>query len=379
MSILKLPPELLTQIREDLDCSDLNFFLQCHSYLYKILNNFLYQSNIHNTSALCWAAAHGSESTLQHFIDAGANVQWESEYFAYSWQKSRTRFRFTYQIEEMKEHPISYAAAQGHIRILEYLLDLGADINYRDRDGLTPLALAAREGHLNMTQKLISLGAKQLSHDTEGRYPLAQAASKGHREVEDYLFEQLRQYPYSKLNPRLDLYWMLNYAAEQGDDDRIRYLLSRGADVNFQLSRGSRPPLCRALQSAPRPRSTAQLLLDNGANPNGMASPSKLCSAGRKKAPITTISCAMWRDESCCLIELLTHYGANHVRVSHSHALKIAIDLEKPREFEYLVERGAWLSAKHGKYSRTVRELAMSSGCQSIIDTCLKYGATSDQ
>lgn len=28
---------------------------------------------------------------------------------------------------------------------------------------------------------------------------------------------------------------MLKYAAERGDDDRIRYFLSQGADVNFQL------------------------------------------------------------------------------------------------------------------------------------------------
>ncbi|KAJ5975094.1 hypothetical protein N7481_008801 [Penicillium waksmanii] len=369
MSILKVPPELLIQIGKDVECPDLNRFLRCHSHLYGILNNLLFQRNIHNTSALCWAAAQGSESTFRHFIDAGANVQWESQYLAHSVQYHGRRFRCPLQIEMMKEHPISHAAAQGHTRIVEYLLDLGADINYRDRDGLTPLALAAREGHLNLTRKFISLGAKQLSHDKEERYPLVQAALNGHHNVEDYLFDQLRQYPYSKPNPRLDLYWMLKYAAEHGDEDRIRYLLAQGADVNFQLSIESHPPLCGALLS-PRPRSTTQLLLDYGADPNGKASPSKNKSAGRSERVQSTINLALQRDESYCLINLLIQYGA--VAQYHSQALITAIRYGKTREFEYLVETGASLSAKYRRVS--VAERAMNSGYQPIIDICLKYG-----
>lgn len=79
----------------------------------------------------------------------------------------------------MKEHPISDAAAQGHLNIVEHLLDLGVDINYRDADGLTPLALAAREGHFALTRALINQGAKQLSHDTIGQYPLCSGGIKG--------------------------------------------------------------------------------------------------------------------------------------------------------------------------------------------------------
>ncbi|OQD62352.1 hypothetical protein PENPOL_c012G02351 [Penicillium polonicum] len=376
MSMLKLPPELLIQIGTHLECSDLNHLLECHSYLSKILNKPLYQRNVqeHDASALLWAASKGSESTLQYLIEAGANVQYESQYFACSIQSEGSRIRWPIQIEDMKEHPISYAAAQGHIKIVEYLLDLGADLNYRDRDGLTPLALAARGGHLTLTQKLISLGAKQLSHDTEGRYPLSQAASMGHHEIEDYLFDQLRQYTYSKPDPALDLYWMLKYAAEQGDDARIRYLLSRGADLNFKLPEESHPPLCGALRDAPRPFGTAKLLLDHGADPNGEASRSKFYSSGRRERPVTTVFCALLRDESYSLTELLFQYGA--IAIRHGQTLLIAINLEKPREFEYLVERGASLDA--GYRRTTVAKSAMSSGCQPIIDICLKYGVSRD-
>lgn len=59
---------------------------------------------------------------------------------------------------------------------------------------------------------------------------------------------------------------MLKYAAERGDDDRIRFLLSQGADVNFQLPIESHSPLCSALAYAPSPFSTVKLLLEVGAD-----------------------------------------------------------------------------------------------------------------
>ncbi|CAG8907915.1 unnamed protein product [Penicillium egyptiacum] len=376
MSILKLPPELLISIAEASECRDLNALLQCHSYLYSTLNNYLYQLNVqqHDASALYWAASSGSDSTLQHLLDAGANVQWDSQYLACSVQKSGTRIRWPIQIEKMKEHPISYAAAQGHLKIVQRLLDLGVDINYRDRDGLTPLALAAREGHFALTQALIDQGAKQLSHDTEGRYPLAQAASNGHHSVEDYLFKELRQYRYSKTSPELDLYWMLKYAAERGDEDRIRYLLSQGADVNFQLPLESRSPLCGALESAPHPISTAELLLENGADPNKEASPSKIAQAGRQARSQSPIMLALCREDSYRLIKMLIQYGAD--AGTQSQALMTALQYEKAVEFRFLVENGASLSARFRRTS--VASMAMKSGFQPIIDICLEHGIAPD-
>lgn len=307
MSILNLPPELLMTIAESLECRDLNALLQCHCCLYKTLNDSLYRLNVqhHDASALYWAASFGSDSTLQRLLDAGANIQWESPYFACSVQKPGTRLRRFIWKENMKEHPISHAAAQGHLNIVEHLLDLGVDINYRDADGLTPLALAVREGYFALTRALIDQGAKQLSHDTIGQYPLAQAASKGHHNIEDYLFEKLRQYPYGKTSPDMDLYWMLKYAAERGDNDRIRYILSQGANVNFQLPIESHSPLCGALEYAPSPLSTVKLLLEVGADPNREVSQSIDYQPGRPVRPQAPLNLAIPRDDSFSLIKLL--------------------------------------------------------------------------
>ncbi|OGE55450.1 hypothetical protein PENARI_c004G01291 [Penicillium arizonense] len=376
MPIFKLPPELLISIAEVLECRDLNGLLQCHSYLYTTLNNSLYQLNVqhHGASALYWAASSGSDRTLQRLLDAGANIQWESPYFACSVQKPGTRLRRLIWKENMKEHPISYAAAQGHLNIVEHLLNLGVDINYRDADGLNPLALAAREGHFDLARALIDQGAKQLSHDTMGQYPLAQAASKGHHGIEDYLFEKLRQYPYGKTSPDLDLYWMLKYAAERSDDDRIRYLLSQGAAVNFQLPIESHSPLCGALEYAPSPLSTAKLLLEVGADPNKEASRSMDYQPGRPARPQAPLKLAIARDDSFSLIKLLIQYGAD--ADEQSLALLTAIQHKKAAEFRLLMDNGASLDADYRGISVAWR--GINSGYQPIIDICLEHGINPD-
>jgi hypothetical protein len=77
---------------------------------------------------------------------------------------------------------------------------------------------------------------------------------------------------------------------------------------------------------------------------------------------------------SYCLLRLLIQYGA--VAEDHSEALITAIGYEKTREFEYLVEQRASLSATYRTIS--VAKRVMDSGYQPIIDICLKYGAISD-
>ncbi|MBZ6374535.1 MAG: ankyrin repeat domain-containing protein [Kocuria palustris] len=366
-------------IAESLESRDLNALLRCHSYLFKTLNDYLYRLNVqhHDASALYWAASSGSDNTLQRLLHAGANVLWDSPYFACSVQKPATRLREFIWEENMKEHPISYAAAQGHLNIVEHLLDLGVDINYRDADGLTPLALAAREGHFALVRALLDRGAKQLSKDKMGQYPLAQAASRGHHSIEDYLFEKLRQYPHGKTNPELDLYWMLKYAAERGDDDRIRYLLSQGADVNFQLPIESQSPLCGALDLAPLPLSTTKLLLEAGADPNRKPSRSINYQPGRPSKSLAPLTLAMHRDDSFSLIKLLIQYGAD--AEDQSLALRIAIQYRKAPEFRFLVDNGARLDARsRGKRGTSFAWMGINSGYQPIIDICLEHGISPD-
>ncbi|KAJ9481392.1 hypothetical protein VN97_g12088 [Penicillium thymicola] len=178
-----------------------------------------------------------------------------------------------------------------------------------------------------------------------GQYPLAQAASKGHHDIEDYLFEKLRQYPYGKTNPGMDLYWMSKYAAERGDDDRIRYLLSQGADVNFQLPIKSHSPLCGALEYPPSPLITVKLLLEVGADPNREVSRYMDYQPGRPVRLQAPLKLAIPRDDSFSLIKLLIQYGADVDE--QSLALLTAIQHKKAAGFRLLIDNGASLDADY--------------------------------
>jgi uncharacterized protein len=51
------------------------------------------------------------------------------------------------------------AAAQGHIKLVQRLIDYGADVNAQDTNGFTPLLNAVYAGHLDITKLLINSGA----------------------------------------------------------------------------------------------------------------------------------------------------------------------------------------------------------------------------
>ncbi|KAH9418221.1 myotrophin-like isoform X1 [Dermatophagoides pteronyssinus] len=62
--------------------------------------------------------------------------------------------------------PIHYAADYGQKEILEYLIQLGANVNSLDRHGISALLAAIWEGHIECCRLLISNGAK-----IDGRTP----------------------------------------------------------------------------------------------------------------------------------------------------------------------------------------------------------------
>eukprot|EP00959_Pyramimonas_sp_CCMP1952_P446615 9351450-Pyramimonas_sp.AAC.3 len=55
--------------------------------------------------------------------------------------------------------------------MVELLLVVGADVNSRNREGMTALHLAAREGHAKLAQLLIDHGADPSATDNEGCTP----------------------------------------------------------------------------------------------------------------------------------------------------------------------------------------------------------------
>jgi ankyrin repeat protein len=88
-------------------------------------------------------------------------------------------------------HPISAAAANGHMGIALKLLEHGADVDFKHIDGRSPLSLAARGGHIDTVRALVGRGANVLSLDMDGHRAITNAASEGNHGIEDHLLALL--------------------------------------------------------------------------------------------------------------------------------------------------------------------------------------------
>lgn len=71
---------------------------------------------------------------------------------------------------------LMFAASEGHINLIELLLDKGSILETRDNDGLTALCWACVRGRVAAAQILLDRGANVSTNDNTGRTPLDLAA-----------------------------------------------------------------------------------------------------------------------------------------------------------------------------------------------------------
>jgi ankyrin repeat protein len=79
------------------------------------------------------------------------------------------------------------AVTTGHTQIVQWLLERGANPNYRYGPGYTPLLAAAANGHLEIVKLLIAQGADAHATANDGKSALTLATERKHPAVADYL------------------------------------------------------------------------------------------------------------------------------------------------------------------------------------------------
>lgn len=85
--------------------------------------------------------------------------------------------------------PLHYACFFGSKKVIDLLLDLGADINARDQDGATCLHYAINRGCVKTIKKLLIRGADRTIRKNDGRTPYELALDTNNLEIAKILQE----------------------------------------------------------------------------------------------------------------------------------------------------------------------------------------------
>jgi ankyrin repeat protein len=181
--------------------------------------------------------------------------------------------------------PLHYAANGGHIDVVKALLANGADVEAERTSGFTPLHDAIVKKHRDVAelltahgakihgemsaayvdkqtvQLLIDLGADVNQRDKRGMSPLDEAALHGNTNVLQLLLDHDADVNASGEYGSTPLH----YTGDRGEAEAAKLLIENGAEVNAKAKNGD-TPLCRAIRSSQL--KVAEVLLANGADVN---------------------------------------------------------------------------------------------------------------
>ncbi|HEV8260365.1 MAG TPA: ankyrin repeat domain-containing protein [Burkholderiales bacterium] len=180
------------------------------------------------TTAIMWAASNGDIDLVRALIKAGANVKLKNQFGTSA---------------------LTEAAIIGSAPIIEALLKAGAEPDTRNPEGETPLMAVARSGNVEAARRLVDAGAAvNAKEDWGGQSALMWAAAQSQAEMVKFLASRganvnargvIRQWERKVITePRpKDLnkggFTPLLYAAREGCVECARQLIAAGADPDL--------------------------------------------------------------------------------------------------------------------------------------------------
>lgn len=230
------------------------------------------------------------------------------------------------------------AIRNGDEPAIRKLLEGGADVNGRDKDGNTPLLLASLYAGPDCVKLLLQKGADPNAANNVGATPLIRAATSPAK-VRLLLAAGARV---QVRTTDLGNTPLILAARRNGNSETVKLLLDRGADAREANQVGVTPILAAAASGDVE---TAKLLLDKGANPNHfpeLKGPNDALASGSRTA-------LMWAayHNDLPMIRLLLERGADPNQVIvFGTALSHAAWHGSLEAAELLIERGANVDAR---------------------------------
>ena len=257
--------------------------------------------------------------------------------------------------DEDNDTALMKAAGQGHIEVVRFLLEQGADLNIRNTQRQDALMFAAAGGHFAMVIFLLDKGANArydigvYSYSAGLRTPLMWAAYNGHLDVVNLLLE------YAKVigDGLTYRFAVLGWAAYRGHLDVVKLLLEEGVQLN------PRPPLGEKRGSGTTALMLAayggqlevvRFLLENGADIH--------------------VYTAQW-------LPIQTDLGTIYFQEIGGNALMLAINQGHAEVVRLLLEHWMWEYSADGRddYGTSVLMFAAAAGDLEMARLLLENGA----
>ncbi|XP_075072092.1 fibronectin type 3 and ankyrin repeat domains protein 1 isoform X2 [Mixophyes fleayi] len=143
--------------------------------------------------------------------------------------------------------PLMVAAQRGFLRLVELLVDHGADINQENGSGKNSLMLACFAGHLDVVEYLRKQGVSWDSRDKSGCTAMHWAADGGHLKVIQWMINDGCKVDVKDSG----LHWtpLMRVGAITGNTDVAECLVNAGAEVNAKDKDGKTPLMVATLNN----------------------------------------------------------------------------------------------------------------------------------
>ncbi|KAJ5651196.1 uncharacterized protein N7484_004919 [Penicillium longicatenatum] len=254
-------------------------------------------------------------------------------------------------------NPLMWASRNGHDKIVQMLLERGAEVNAQGGRHGNALQAASFRGHDKIVQMLLERGANANAYGGVYGNALQAASFRGQDKIVQMLLERG-----ADVNAQGGAYGnALQAASFRGQDKIIQVLLERGADVNAQGGRYG-----NALQAASSGghEKTVQVLLERGADVNAQ---------GGRYGNALQAACYEGPDK---IVQVLFERGAdiNAQGGRYGHALQAACYEGHDKIMQMLLERGAEVNAQGGRHGNAL-QAASFRGHDKIVQVLLERGA----